>query len=136
MNDLAKKAIAIVLSGTSEKNFFDKSGELRYPLFLDKYFRALEGLWLDDFYFPKLERITHLCLVMGIIRPDETEITRIGYHIEKDRLFPIGETSDMLAERMDDFFKNVWETEWAIDPPTRDEILALLAPQPKQLSLF
>lgn len=136
VNNHSEKALSIVLAELPGKDCFDKAGELRYLFILGRFFRAYGGVWLDDFYFPKFERITRLCLCLGIITLDDVELTRIGYHVEKDRLFPVGETSDMLAERMDDFFRNVWETAWAIDPPTRNEILALLAPQPKQLSLF
>jgi hypothetical protein len=140
MKPLTEQIVKQIL--TSEKAWDKKTRELIYEYVITEYHKARERMWLDQVYFPRLERAVKLAEAWKIYPEDHYE----DFQVEPGRTIRSLSCEECLLDlqdRLETYFERLWWSDtWAFENPSYTDILALnvkpkmFAPKKNQPALF
>lgn len=117
----------------TQKDAWNKDGELRYASVISDLKDALEAQYYDEWYWPKAHRAFHLMRILDVFPGAEWDEISVGYSTEiklelivnadEIAFFNGGSLTEIFEAMFYDQIQNTWH-EW-IDIPSFDEIIAL-----------
>lgn len=104
MNSMVKEIMQKYLQ--SPMAWDPKTGKIRFASAVAFCRNAVEHLWYDNVAFPKLFRAVHLCLVFGILKPQDCALITVG---DMQGLLPEdGDIYNCIVFRIQPYMDRLW----------------------------